>query len=269
MTKNYSVLMSLYKNEKPEYLRIAINSMLNQTIAPDEIVIVEDGPLTDELYDVLFEYEGEILRIKNEDNIGLGLSLNHGLRECRNELVARMDTDDCSKPNRCEQQLKLFEEKPFLSIVGSHVDEFNGDISNIISQRRVPLAQKEIYQFSKRRSAFNHPVVMYRKSKVLELGGYANLKRNQDIDLFGRMIFAGYKAENIDDALLWFRNSSELTVRRKSWDNTWSYIDTVRRFWKMGYSSFWDYLIVLVAQTGIFLMPSTVQNRIYKMFLRR
>lgn len=265
--KKYSVLMSLYKKENPEYLRIAIDSMLNQTVAPDEIVLVEDGPLTDELYAVLDEYP-MLHRVKNEINLGLGLALNVGLKECRNELVARMDTDDCSKPERCEKQLQRFLEKPYLAIVGSHIDEFVDDISNVISQRIVPITYEEIFKFAKKRSAFNHPAVMYSKTAVLENNGYADLKRNQDVDLFGRMLFNGYKAENIDEALLWFRSSDELAKRRKSWQNTWSYIATIRNFWKMGYSSFTDYAIVGIAQTGMYLMPIKLQNYIYEKFLR-
>lgn len=266
--KKYSVLMSLYKKEKPEYLRLALDSMLNQTVAPDEIVLVEDGPLTDELYAVLEDYP-MLHRVKNETNLGLGLALNVGLKECRNELVARMDTDDCSKPDRCEKQLARFAEKPYLAIVGSHIDEFVGDTSNVISQRIVPTTSEEIYNFAKKRSAFNHPAVMYSKTAVLANNGYADLKRNQDVDLFGRMQFEGYKAENIDEALLWFRSSDELAKRRKSWQNTWSYIATIRKFWKMGYSGFADYAMVAVAQTGMYLMPVKVQNFIYKKFLRK
>lgn len=267
-SQKYSVLMSLYKKEKPEYLRLAIDSIINQTVPPDEIVIVEDGPLTDELYAVLDEYP-ILHRVKNETNLGLGLALNVGLKKCKNELVARMDTDDCSKPERCEKQLLRFSEKPYLAIVGSHIDEFVGDVSNVISQRVVPTTTKEIYDYAKRRSAFNHPAVMYSKTAVLDAGGYADLKRNQDVDLFGRMQFLGYKAENIDEALLWFRSSDELAKRRKSWQNTWSYIATIRKFWKMGYSSFVDYAMVGIAQTGMYLMPVKLQNFFYRKFLRK
>lgn len=267
-TKKYSVLMSLYKKEKPEYLKLAIDSMLGQTVVPDEIVMVEDGPLTPELYAVLDEYP-MLHRVQNETNLGLGLALNVGLKECKNELVARMDTDDCSKPDRCEKQLARFAEKPYLAIVGSHIDEFVGDTSNVISQRMVPTTSEDIYNFAKKRSAFNHPAVMYSKTAVLANNGYADLKRNQDVDLFGRMQFEGYKAENIDEALLWFRSSDELAKRRKSWQNTWSYIATIHKFWKMGYSGFADYALVAVAQTGMYLMPVKVQNFVYKKFLRK
>jgi glycosyltransferase involved in cell wall biosynthesis len=265
--------MSLYIKENPLYLRASLDSMINQTIKPDEIVLVEDGSLTKELYNVVNEYKvmyPKLMHIVvNEKNLGLGMALNVGLKECRNELVARMDTDDISKPNRCEKQLKRFEEKPGLSIVGTHIDEFVGDISNVVSTRKVPLSTESIYEFAKRRSAFNHPTVMYRKSKVLDEGGYADLKRNQDVDLFGRMLFAGCKAENIDESLLWFRNSDELSKRRKSWENTRSYIETIKKFWKMGYSKFTDYAIVAVAQTAIYMMPIKMQSIIYENILRK
>lgn len=269
----YSVLMSLYVKEKPEYLRLAIDSMLNQTVQPDEIVIVEDGPLTDSLYAVLDEYKAkypQIVRtIKNEKNLGLGLALNVGLKECKNELVARMDTDDISKPDRCEKQLNVFAEDMSLSIVGAYVDEFADDPEKIVSTRAVPVMNDEIYQFAKKRSAFNHPAVMYRKSRVLNFGGYANLRRNQDVDLFGRMLFGGCKAQNVPESLLLFRSNNDLAKRRKSWENTKSYIDTIGNFCKMGYSSYKDYAIVAIAQTGVFMMPAFLQHLVYKLFLRK
>ena len=267
--KKYSVLMSLYAKEQPEYLRLAVDSMLHQTVVPDEIIIVEDGPLNDALCTVLEDYGDKITRVRNEKNLGLGLALNVGLKACRNELVARMDTDDISKPERCEKQLKRFEARPELSIVGAWVDEFSVSPEQVLSTRVVPTDPDAIYNFAKKRSAFNHPAVMYRKSAVLEQGGYSALRRNQDVDLFGRMLYAGCKAENVGEALLWFRSNDDLAKRRKSWENTRSYIDTIRRFWKMGYSSFGDYAMIAVAQTGMFLMPVRVQHWVYRTFLRK
>lgn len=265
--------MSLYIKEKPEYLPLAIDSMINQTIMPEEIIIVEDGPLSDELIKIVEKYKSDYSNlftiVKNEKNLGLGLALNEGLKVARNELVARMDTDDISKPDRCEKQLKIFDSDKDLTIVGSWVDEFGVSTEDIISTRAVPETNEEIYKFAKKRSAFNHPAVMYKKSIVLENGGYANLRRNQDVDLFGRMLFNGCKAYNIQESLLWFRTNIDLAKRRKSWENTNSYIQTIKKFWKMGYSSFGDYLSVSFAQTIMFLMPAKLQNWVYKKFLRK
>jgi len=270
--EKYSVLMSLYKNEKKEYLSLALDSILNQTVPPDEITIVKDGVLTSELDAVLDEYskKSNLFNIVGyEENRGLGFALNYGLKHCRNELVARMDTDDIAKPDRCEKQLKVFEQNSALSLLGSSVDEFYTNPEHVVSRRVVPTTHKEIYDFAKRRSAFNHPTVMFKRSKVLELGGYNNLRRNQDVDLFGRMLHSGLIAENIEESLLYFRSNDELAKRRKSWENTKSYIDTIKKFWKMGYSSFGDFAIVAVAQTGMFLMPVKLQHWVYKRFLRK
>lgn len=269
--EKYSVLISLYKKEKPEYLRLALDSMINQTVSPDEIVIVEDGELTDELYAILDEYEKKYLsikRVKNIENLGLGLSLNVGLKECRNELVARMDTDDISKLDRCEKELDAFSKDQNLSVVGSFVDEFTEEKENVVSTRKVPTEQEKIYEFNKRRSAFNHPSVMYKKSVVLKVGGYSDLRRNQDVDLFGRMLFNGFKAKNIPESLLWFRTDKNLSKRRRSKENSKTYIQVIKNFYKMGYSSYLDYLKVKFAQTAIYVMPLWLQRAVYK-FLRR
>lgn len=269
----YSALMSLYVKEKPQYLSLAIKSMIDQTWKPDEIVIVKDGKITPELQDVLDFYTEEYPELLHvvgyEENRGLGLALNYGLSYCTNELVARMDTDDIAKQERCEKQVKAFVLHPDYAIIGSAVDEFYGNPENVTSRRVVPTQPEEIYQFAKRRSAFNHPSVMYRKSVVLEHGGYANLRRNQDVDLFGRMLFAGCKAANFEESLLWFRSDENLAKRRKSWENTWSYIDTIRRFHKMGYSGWMDVVVIAGAQTLMYIMPIGIQNWLYKKFLRK
>jgi glycosyltransferase involved in cell wall biosynthesis len=271
--EKYSVLMSLYIKEDPEYLKQAVNSMIFQTVKPDEIVIIKDGPLTDNLERVLNDFEKQYPGFFNivsfKENLGLGTALNIGLEQCKNELVARMDTDDISKPDRCEKQLKRFEENTSLDIVGSAIDEFWNNPENIICSRRVPAGHKEIYEFSKRRSAFNHPTVMYKKSKVLALGGYSNLRRNQDVELFGRMLFAGCRGENLTESLLLFRTNKNLMKRRKSWANTISYIGTIFKFYRMGYAGLCDLFTVTVAQMVIFLIPLRLQGYIYKKFLRK
>lgn len=273
MAEKYSVLLSLYMEEKPCYLKQSINSMINQTIKPDEIVIVKDGPLTTELEIVLDRYINKYPNlfkiVISKENVGLGKALNLGLDSCKNELVARMDTDDISKPERCEKQLELFNSNTNLSLVGTNVDEFFDNPERVISTRKVPSKQSDIYNFSKRRSAFNHPTVMYKKSIVLQFNGYSDLRRNQDVDLFGRMLYGGCVAQNIDESLLLFRSNDSLTKRRKSWKNSKSYINVIKKFWKIGYASFWDYCVVAIGQLAIALLPIKVQKIIYKNFLRK
>ena len=271
--QKYSFLMSVYKKENPKYLEKSIQSMLNQTIKPDEIIIVKDGPLTKQLDTVITRYEKQnkklfkIIQLKK--NIGLGLALNEGIKKSKNELIARMDSDDISKPERCEKQLKQFSKNKNLSICGTNIEEFYETTDNIIGRRIVPESSSDIYEFGKRRSPFNHPTVMYKKKAVIDNNGYSDLRRNQDVDLFGRMMYSGCYAYNVEESLLYFRANSQLTKRRKSCENTKSYIGTIKRFWKMGYSSFTDYIAVLIMQTIVFICPEKIQYFIYKRFLRK
>lgn len=212
--EKYSVLMSLYKKEKPEYLRLAVDSMLNQTVKPDEIVLVEDGPLTDELYAVLDEYGDKLTRVRNEKNLGLGLALNVGLKVCRNELVARMDTDDISKPERCEVQLQYFEQHPETDIVGGDIAEFIGDETNIIGKRMVPQTNAEIREYMKKRCAFNHMSVMYKKTAVEAAGGYQDWFWNEDYYLWIRMWLNGAVFGNTGTVLVNVRTGEEMYQRR-------------------------------------------------------
>jgi glycosyltransferase involved in cell wall biosynthesis len=273
MELKYSVLLSVYSKEKPEYFHLALESMINQTAKPDEIIIVQDGPLPKDLYDTVWGYSErypELIKIVvSEKNVGLGLALNLGLQHCRNNLVARMDTDDISKPERCEKQLYRFEIDSDLSICGTWIDEFIDDIDNPISTRKVPCEYKEIFEFGKRRSPFNHSTVMYKKSAVVSCDGYSNLRRNQDVDLFGRMLFQNYKALNIPESLLLFRTDDNLAKRRRSWENSKSYIQSISRLHGLGYSSLFDVLIVAIGQTAMLLLPIGIQKIVYKGLLRK
>lgn len=268
----YSVLMSVYKKEKPDYLKISIESMLDQTVQPDEIIIVKDGELTEELNQMISDYQKRYTKIFTvvalSENVGLGSALNAGLDKSRNELVARMDTDDISVPKRCEIQLAAFGKDPELDIVGSNIDEFIDDPENIVSSRKLPSDHADIVKFSKRRNPFNHPTIMYKKSTVLKHGGYKSYRRNQDYDLFVRMLHKGAKAKNIDKSLLLFRADRGNLARRKSWIKTSSNIKMLYDFYKMGHSGFFDFLIASLSHLAAFLMPSGVFKKISDRFLR-
>lgn len=271
--KTYSVLMSLYKKEKGEYLRTSIDSMLKQSLKPNEIVIVKDGPLTKELDEILEFYklkEPNIFTIVPlEKNVGLGKALNEGLKRCRNELVARMDTDDISLKKRCEVQVNTFMQDRKLDLLGSNIDEFYEEPNKIISSRVVPSAHEQIIKFAKRRNPFNHPTVMYKKSSVLKNGGYANFRRNQDLDLFVRMLNNGSKAKNINESLLLFRANKDSLKRRKSWTKCKSYIYIIYTFWKKGYSSLSDLIIVTISQIIAFLLPEFIFKLVVEKYLRK
>ncbi len=268
----YSVLMSLYKKEKPEFLIESIESMLKQTYSAEEILIVKDGPLTNQLDLILSNYKLSNPRlfsiVELKDNLGLGLALNEGLKSCRNELVARMDTDDISLNNRCELQIEEFMKNPLLCIVGTWINEFYDHPSNTLTSRVVPVNHNDIMKFSRRRSPFNHPTVMYKKSAVLNSGGYKNVMRKEDIDLFVRMLHHGCIAKNIPKSLLLYRSNKDSLKRRKTWVNCKSYIKVIYNFWRMGYSSLLDFLIVFISQITFFIIPVWMLKIINNKILR-
>ena len=270
---DYSVLMSIYHKEKPDFFIDSIESMLRQTIKPEEIVIVKDGPLTPELNQIIDKYtnqEPEIFTIVPlEKNLGLGLALNEGLKKCRNDLVARMDTDDISLENRCELQLKVFDENLKLSICGTMIDEFYGKPENIVTSRAVPLKHDDIVRFGRRRSPFNHVTVMFKKMDVLSCeGGYHDVPRKEDIDLFVRMVNSNYYGINIDKSLVLVRSNKDYLERRKSWANCKSYIEVIFDFWKRGYSRTSDLVFVVVTQVGMYVSPRWLLRIISNKFLR-
>lgn len=267
----YSVLMSVYNKENAEYLKLAVDSMLNQTVKPDQFVLVEDGPLTESLDAVIAMYENNPLFciVKLEENRGLGTALDEGLKYCRNELVARMDSDDISLPQRCEKELALFAEDPDLDIVSGSIAEFETDPSNIQSHRVVPSEDPEIRKQMRRRSAFNHPAVMYRKSAVLRCGGYGGSLRKEDHDLFSRMVNMGCHARNLQEDILLYRTGENAIRRRKSWKNVSSYLEVMWVTYKRGYCSLWDVIYVDAAQLFYFVAPVGLINILLKKFFRR
>lgn len=273
MDKKYSVLMSVYTKENPNYFKTSIESMVNQTLPPEEIVIVKDGPITVQLDEIIDYYEssypGLLTIVALKENVGLGKALNEGLKKCRNELVARMDTDDISLTNRCELQVAEFIKDKKLDIVGCNIDEFYNNPDEVVSSRVVPTNHDEILKFSRRRNPFNHPTVMYKKISVLNNGGYGDFRRNQDLDLFVRMLNNGCKARNINQSLLLFRANKDNLKRRKSWEKCRSYISMIYSFWKNGYSSFIDLTVVAFSQIIIFISPTWVLEWISSKYLRK
>ncbi|MDQ0254463.1 glycosyltransferase involved in cell wall biosynthesis [Evansella vedderi] len=216
----YSVLMSVYHKEKPEYLKDSIISMSNQTIPPDEIVLVKDGPLTKELDTVIEEFlSNDLLKVISlTENVGLGKALNIGLSKCRNELIARMDTDDISVNNRCEKQLEVFSKNDSLSVVGTAVAEFIGETDNIIAYKEVKTTYREILNNIKFRNPINHPSVMFKKSDVLSVGSYKHLDLNEDYYLWLRMVQQGFVLQNINEPLVMMRITDETYLRRGGWN---------------------------------------------------
>ena len=217
--EKYSVLISVYEKERPDRFCAAVLSMINQTEAPDEIVIVKDGPLGSDLDMVLNafieEYPGLFTIVENEVNLGLGPALNKGVLACRNELIARMDSDDVSRKERIEKQLRLFEKDPELSMCGGVIREFyDDDMSDTAGYRVVPEDDEDIKEYLKTRCPFNHMTVMFKKGEVLKAGNYQELHYNEDYLLWIRMTEAGCKFANLQEVLVDVRVGKDMYARR-------------------------------------------------------
>lgn len=271
--KEFSVLMSLYYKEKPEYFRQCMESILNQSLKPEQIVIVKDGPLTRELeYELERWITTDVERytiVPLEKNVGLGLALAEGLMYCRNELVARMDTDDLAVKTRFEKQVTEFEQDPDLDICGSSIVEFEGTPQNIVAKRNVPLENEAIKKYQKRRDAFNHVTVMYKKSVVLKAGNYQSCLLMEDTLLWVHMLQAGAKCKNIEKPLVYVRVGSDMYNRRGGWSYFLKYRAGRRKVLKTGYISYFDYWYTMMVQFIVALLPAWLRRKVFITLLHR
>lgn len=271
--QQYSVLMSVYCKEEPAHFRESMRSMLEQTVQPTDFTVVCDGPLGVQLDSVLEEmlaaYPEIVHPVRLEKNMGIGYATNIGLKMCKCELVAKMDADDISTPDRCERQLACFAADPELAICGGYIAEFEENPQYPIAVRTVPLTQKEIWEKGRRRMPFNNPSIMYRRSAVLAVGGYSDMHRNEDYDLVSRLLSCGYRGRNIPEVLVYMRSDLDAYRRRGSVATLKGCISSRWRSYRRGYARLWDFCYCLFGQLFLVLCPSRLRRWVYKKFLRK
>ena len=270
---SYSVLMSVYRKEKAEYLKQAMDSIWSQTIPTDDFVLVCDGPLNAELDTVIENMQaahpGTLNVVRLEKNRGLGNALNIGIKECKHELVARMDSDDISRADRCERQLKVFQTHPDVSVVSGIVEEFTLDTDQIEARRVLPETQDQILAFAKKRNPFNHPCVMYKKSAVEAAGGYQDFYLLEDYYLWIRMLQKGSTGYNLQEPLLWMRAGSDMYKRRAGWKYAKSQKALFKYMKDSGFISEGQYMKSTITRTASSLMPNGLREFAYKKVLRK
>lgn len=253
-------------------MRESLESVFGQTLQPDEVVLVEDGPLTPALYEVVDELASQHTRIKRivlEKNRGLGNALSEGLKHCSYDLVARMDTDDICKPERFARQVVFMENHPEIDVVGAWIDEFQETISNVTSTRKLPQNPQEIRSFGKKRNPMNHPVTMFRKQAVEAVGGYLPFSLFEDYYLWVRMMLNGSKMYNIPESLLYFRFSPEMCKRRGGLKYAYVEIRFQRLLHKLGYIGILTMMENVCIRLVTRLIPNSLRGWIYKKLLRR
>ena len=269
---SYSVLMSVYAKEQPECLREAIQSILNQTVITNDFVIVCDGPLTPELDNVLemssVKDPGRFQILRLENNQGLSNALNVGIRFCKNELVARMDSDDISLPYRCERQLEKFENDPELCLCSGDIAEFETNPDQPQFVRHVPEIHEEIVKYAKKRNPMNHVAVMYKKSAVNAVRGYIEIGLNEDYFLWARMLQKGYRSANINEILVKVRDGNGMYARRGGWRYSQAAVKLQIEFLKMNFISYSEFIRNCFLRVSGSLLPSTIRKYLYQNRLR-
>lgn len=274
MDSEYSVLMSVYQRECPEYFRAAISSITNQTLKAKEIVLVCDGPLTNELENVIAEFSQILTLVRLEKNEGLGKALAGGMRYCSCDWIGRMDSDDIAFPDRCEKQLLYVQQHPEIDVLSGTVIEFEGDALTVedakecmVSLKFVPGTDRDVAAYIKFRNPINHPCVMFRKSKVLEAGGYQQCYMFEDYDLWVRMFNNKCIFANLSDTILYMRVNN-MHMRRGGI----RYAKAVTYFWTRMYRQRMiglpQYIFVTIVRVVISLSPNQIRKMIYDKRLR-
>ena len=267
--EKYSVLMSVYAKVRPADLDASIKSMVSQTVPPEQFILVYDGPVGEDLKLVVTKYENRypdlFTIVSLEKNMGLACALNAGIAVARNELVARMDSDDVSLPERCEKQLNAFRQDSELSLLGTGTLDFTETPSDAKpSVCPYPTDFETIKKKMRRMDPFAHPSMMYKKSAIEACGCYApELRRRQDYDLFSKMVNSGYKAGNLKEALLYYRIDKDNFVRLKNRESSESRLLVQKRLYKRGECGLFDYLYIWLAMKTTRFFPLPLYRLIY------
>lgn len=271
---NFSVLLSLYHKENPLALEQCFQSIWkDQTIQPNEIVLVLDGPIGDELTQCVEKWQqiiGQPLQvIPLSQNIGLGKALNEGLKHCSNEWVFRMDTDDICKPDRFEKQIQFIQHNPNVVLFGGQILEFDQVPNDSKVIKSVPTNNQDIKEFAQKRCPFNHMTVAYKKSVITELGGYQHHLFMEDYNLWLRVIGKGYEVANLSDVILYARVGNGMHARRKGFEYIKSEKQLLNLKKELKLQNPIHANILFLIRSTFRLLPSSMLGKIYNTFLRK
>lgn len=267
----FSVLMSVYNKEKAEYLNEALKSTVNQSLVPNQIVLVKDGPLNAELDRVIRKFRKEydiidIVTIKN--NVGLGKALNIGLEKCKNEIIARVDSDDINHWNRFEKQVLFLKAHKEIDVCGSWIYEFKDNIDNIHSIKKVPSVHREILGYAKKRNPLNHMSVMFKKTIIIKAGGYQPLLLNEDYFLWARVIKCGGKLHNIEEGLVYARVDDSMYERRGGIKYLHNEIKLQKQLFKMNFINTPQLILNIIVRFAFRVIPNNYRRLLYQKLLR-
>ena len=269
--KTYSVLMAVYGKEKPEFFRQSIESMLAQTLPFSDFVLVCDGALTHELNEVISwaqeEMDEKLQIIRLKENKGLGKALRTGVPRCRCSVIARMDSDDISRPDRCERQFRIIERDGY-DLVSGTLQEFVREPGDMDRLRVLPRTSEEILQYAKKRNPFNHPCVMFRKESVLRVGSYQDFPGFEDYYLWIRMLRKGCKGYNVQEVILDMRTGNGMYDRRGGRDYLYWVLRFQRYLYCKNFMTKKEYIQNCLVRTTVGAIPGGAREKFYHVFLR-
>lgn len=285
-----SVLMSVYAKERPEYFKAALESVINQSLQPDEILIIKDGPLTTELEQVIQDAETKLGQACNAgkpvlrtyqftENVKLGRALAKGVELCQNELIARMDTDDIACPDRLEKQYAYMASHKEVAALGGYMEEFcdakqnvenvSDTVGQIVDIKTMPAGTEAVRSYARYRNPLNHMTVMLRRSAILEVGNYRHYPFLEDYDLWGRVLAAGYTIDNLPEVLVRARVGNELYGRRGGWDYCKRYLGLRKEQHRLGLTNGIEWLIACAITIAVTIIPSGARKQVYQKILRK
>lgn len=268
---NISLLMALYHRDDPTYFKEALDSIRNSTLLPEEIVIVQDGPVPISLLNILSEYSLilPLLIITLPKNLGLGNALRIGVQQCKNEWIARFDSDDIMHTDRLRLQSDFISANPNVEIVGGNIIEFGINLDDQLGKRYMPLSHESIYKFARHRCPFNHMTVMFLKKSVLNSGNYGDEYLFEDYALWVRMILNGAVMANLEHSLVFVRTGNGMYARRGGWKYAKREFSILTTWWSIGFLSTFNLVFNLITRFPMRLVPTTVRRFVYRKLLRK
>ncbi len=266
-----SAVIPVYKNDFPHQVSESIDSLLHQTYPVNELIIIIDGPISNDLRKVVFRYSKEknIKILENAINEGLSKTLNTAIRQATYPYIARMDSDDIAFPDRLERQVKLLKEKN-LDLVGGQTVEFGDNKDDIKSERKVPEDHLDIIDFMKFRSPFSHPTVLFKKSLFDKVKGYSETFKIEDYEFFVRCHMHKARFGNTKESLLWYRMGGDNSTLKRRWGRKYA-IDEFKlyfHFLKIGFYNKKDFLKAVIFKIPLRLIPYPIFSLLYRTIAR-
>lgn len=272
MNFRFSVAMCVYIKDNAEWFKTAVDSVLNQTIPPSEVVVVADGPLTESLDKILGEYErgGKVKVIRFSENRGHGEARRASFEACENELIAIMDADDISLPDRFNKQLLLFEKDSSLDVAGGNIAEFIDEPDNVVGRRVVPEKDSDIKKYMKKRCPMNLVTVMFKKSSVEKAGGFIDWYCEEDYYLWLRMAKKNMIFANVADELVKVRVGEDMYRRRGGWRYFKSEAKLQKYMYKNNFINFFTLCGNVIKRFIVqVVLPNKVRGWVFRKFARQ